>query len=244
MKRILALMLLVFISQSVHAAPVVVAATSWAAALARAAGAEHVMVIAPENLQHPADYDPKPSDLLLLRDAQFIVLGGFEGFAHRLREATGSKAKVVQVHLDNSLESIGTEVLRLGELFGTQDNAQIFLQNFTKEYMQLRQEVRTALQKNGKQAVAHKFMATWAEFAGLELVGTFGPDLVQPGHVLRLSALRPDFVLDNGHLPGGAPVAEAAGARLVTLINFPGPGMDLLDVLKMNAHTFIEAAQE
>jgi zinc transport system substrate-binding protein len=90
--HIIALLILLSLPCQAAASPVVVAATGWAAAFARAAGAEDVLVIAPENLQHPPDYDPKPSDLLRLRDADFIVLGGFEGFAQRLRDSAGGKA--------------------------------------------------------------------------------------------------------------------------------------------------------
>ena len=74
--RLIALLILLFLPCQAAASPVVVAATGWAAAFARAAGAEDVLVIAPENLQHPPDYDPKPSDLMRLRDADFIVLEG------------------------------------------------------------------------------------------------------------------------------------------------------------------------
>ncbi|GAB1409321.1 hypothetical protein MASR1M90_04750 [Desulfovibrionales bacterium] len=244
MKRMVILCILLCMSLSAHAAPVVVAATSWAAAFARAAGAEQVVVIAPENLQHPADYDPKPTDLLRLQRADFLVLGGFEGFANRLREAAASSAVVVQVHLDNSPETIRTEVLRLGELFGTQDAAHAFVQRFEQECAALRSELRDAMHGKSTRAVAHTFMTTWADFAGLDLLDTYGPGLLQPSDVLRLSSLRPDFVLDNGHMPGGAPIAEASQARLVTLINFPGTGMDLLDVFRANARALAEAIRQ
>lgn len=245
MNRIISLLLLLLIlpSSTVAATPVVVAATGWAAAFARAAGAEDVLVIAPENLQHPPDYDPKPSDLLRLRDADFIILGGFEGFAQRLRDASGGKASMVEVQLENRPEVIRREITRLGEVFGTKDRAAQFLDAFDLEYARLSGMVRERLADGNTHAVAQIFMSAWAEFAGLNLLGTYGPGMLQPGDLLRLSALKPDIVLDNAHMPAGRPVAEAAGAGMVELINFPGPGMDLLDVFRTNAESLMRVAR-
>lgn len=221
------------------ASPTVAAATGWAAALARAAGAENVLVIAPEALQHPPDYDPKPSDLLRLKDADFIILGGFEGFAQRLRDAAGSQARLVEARMENSPEVIHNEVLRLGEFFGTQDKAEQFLLEFDAEYAKLSTALRKHFAPRGKRAVSQVFMTMWTDFAGLELVGAFGPGPLQPGELLRLSAQEPDIILDNAHMPAGAPIGEAANAVLVRLINFPAPGMDLLDVFRENARVLM-----
>lgn len=227
----------------VFSAVMVAAATNWAAAFARAAGAEHVVVIAPENLQHPPDYDPKPTDLLRLKDARFILLGGFEGFAARLRDAAGSDAQMVEVRLINDPENIHAEVRRLAELFGSQDRAEVFLREFDAEYGRLHLELRQYFSGRGNRAVAHKFMGEWAKFAGLELLGTYGPGQVQPSDVLRLSKLQPNLVLDNAHMPSGAPIAEAAGAGRCLLLNFPAPGMDLLGVFRANAATLLAAGR-
>lgn len=239
--KVVAFFILLLIPMPGHAkSPVVAAATGWAAALARAAGAEHILVIAPETLQHPPDYDPKPSDLLRMRDADFIILGGFEGFAQRLRDAAGSQAQLVEVHLENSPQVIHTEVLRLADLFGTTQKAEEYLLHFDQEYAHLSKTLHDHFAERGNRAAAQVFMTVWADFAGLELVGTYGPGPLQPGELLRLSILRPNIVLDNGHMPAGVPLAEAAGARRVPLINFPRPGMDLIDVFRENARALIQ----
>lgn len=243
MKRLFAFVLLVscLVSSSALAAPVVAAATGWAAALAKAAGARDVVVIAPESLQHPPDYDPKPSDLLRLKDARFILLGGFEGFAQRLRDAAGSNARMIEVRLLNDPETIHAEVLRLADLFGTRPEAEAYLQEFDAEYARLHTRLRDHFAAQGNRAAAQKFMSVWAGFAGLELVGTYGPGPVQPSDMLRLSAENPDLVLDNAHMPSGAPIAEAANAPLYRMINFPPPGMELLDVFRINAQTLLQS---
>lgn len=243
MKRLLIFFLLLLAAHPAHADPVVAAATSWAAAFARAAGAKEVLVIAPENLQHPADYDPKPSDLLHLRNADFVVLGGFEGFAQRLHDAAGSKAVFIQVHLNNDPETVSAEILRLGKQLGTKTQAQAFVEHFEQQCAALSQEIQTALKNSDYQVVAHTFMTNWADFAGFKLLDSYGPGPLQPSDVLRLSTLNPDLVLDNGHMPSGAPIAEAARAKLVTLINFPGPGMDLYAVFRANTTALVEALQ-
>lgn len=243
MKHILSLLLLLMFPVQIYAAsPAVVASTGWTAALARAAGAENVLVIAPENLQHPPDYDPKPSDLLKLRDADFILLGGFEGFAQRLRDAAGSTARIVNVNLYNSPQAVREEVLRLGELFGTQNRAAAFVDDFDRECARLQKELAQHFKPLGKRAVAHTFMDMWADFAGLEIVGVFGPGPLQPGDLLRLAGQKPDIVLDNAHMPTGRPIAEAAICPIVSMINFPEPGMDLLDVFQSNAQRLMDAA--
>ena len=56
--------------------PRVVASTAWAGAVARAAGARNVRVLSPPTLQHPPEYEPRPSDLLAVAEAEFLVLGG------------------------------------------------------------------------------------------------------------------------------------------------------------------------
>ena len=238
-KLVVILLLLLAPTQGHAQSPVVAAATGWAAALARAAGAENILIIAPETLQHPPDYDPKPSDLLRMRDADFIILGGFEGFAQRMRNAAGSHAQLVEVHLENSPKVIRTEVLRLAHLFGTTQKAEEYLLNFDREYANLSKTLHEHFAKKGNRAAAQVFMTVWAEFAGLELVGTFGPGPLQPGDLLRLSALKPNIILDNAHMPAGVPLAEAAGAGRVQLINFPRPGMDLLDVFRENARALM-----
>jgi zinc transport system substrate-binding protein len=178
-----------------------------------------------------------------VRDADFIILGGFEGFAQRLRDSAGSQAQLVEVQLENSPKVIHTEVLRLAHLFGTTNTAKKFLLNFDQEYAHLKKNLHDHFSKSGNRAVAQVFMTVWADFAGLELVGTFGPGPLQPGELLHLSVLKPNIVLDNAHMATGTPIAEAADANLVQMINFPRPGMDLLDVFRENARVLIQRGQ-
>ncbi len=224
-------------TRPVLAEPLVVASTSWAASFAKAAGVKDVVVVVPENVLHPPDYDPRPSDLIKLRDADYIVLGGFEGFANRLKEAAGGKAKVIQVRLLNSPDNIKKEVFRLGVMFGTLDKANEFIRNFEETYQILKKDLDNPPRPK-ERAVAQRFVEVWADFLGLEIVGTFGPGILTPKEVARLAALKPLWILDNFHMPVARPIAEATGAKPLALRNFPGPNEGILDVFLHNKEAF------
>lgn len=216
--------------------PKIVASTSWVAAFAAAAGATDITVIAPSNLQHPPDYDPKPSDLLAVAEADYVLLAGFEGFAARLQEAVGGDLdKIVMVMTENSPATIHAEVTRLGELFGTQAAAAAYLATFDQEYERLATAVQAKVGTDKPVVVAQLFAAPWVYFAGLEPDGTYGPMPMTPAELKKLTDAQPQFVFENVHMGGGDPVVEATGAVKIELLNFPGDDLDLLKVFATNA---------
>ncbi len=218
--------------------PRVVASTSWAAAVVRAAGVETVKVISPPALQHPPEYDPRPSDLLAVAEADFLVLGGFERFAERLRESVGSRGEVIQVRLDHDPEVTDAEVRRLAARLGDPAAAERNLTALAAERQRFALEVAEGLGGKRPRALVHRFLGAWARLADLEVVGTFAMGPARPSDLLRLTGERPELVLDNAHAPGGAELAEAAGVPRVVLVNFPGPDLDLAGVLRENARRF------
>lgn len=211
--------------------PVVVASTTWAGAFAKAAGAENVTVVAPASVPHPPDYDPKPSDLAAVASADYVLYAPFDSFAPRLRDAAGGDAEAVEVNLENTPAAIRSEVTRLGELFGTSARATQWLTTFDQRYAELSAQARTAVPQPAPTAVSHLFMGYWAEFAGLSVAGTFGPEPVTPGKLAELTALAPGVVLANSHLPN---TPDIPGATIVDLINFPGADLNLLTVFEQN----------
>lgn len=220
----------------------IVASTSWVAAFALAAGATDITVIAPATIQHPPDYDPKPSDLAAISKADYVLMAGFEGFAKRMQEALGGdSAKLVTVKTENSPEVIHAEVTRLGELFGTQAAASAFLTKFDAEYARLSVEVKTKIGGRKPVVVAQVFVAPWAAFAGLDVAGSYGPMPMTPDQLKTLAGLKPELIFDNAHTGGGQPLLEASGAAIIKLVNFPDEKLDLLAVFRENAAR-IEAA--
>lgn len=215
--------------------PSVVAATSWAAAFAEAAGARDVTVIAPAGVLHPPDYDPKPSDLLAIDRADFVLVGGFEGFLDRLHRAVGNaSATLVEIELVNDPDVIRREVLRLADMFQTTQEAEAWLDDFEAELSSLQAELLASIGDRSPIVIAHQFMAPWADFGQLDLAATYGPAPVTPTELAELVALQPDLILANRHTGGSDPLMRSADARVAMLINFPGQDEGLLDVFRHN----------
>lgn len=220
--------------------PAVVASTSWAGAFATAAGAKNVTLVAPASVPHAPDYDPKPSDLAKIADADYVLYAPFDSFAPRLKEAAGGQAQTVELNLENTPNNIRAEVTRLGQLFGTSAQATQWLAAFDQRYAELSAQVKAAIPQPPPTAVAHVFMAYWREFAGLPVQGTYGPEPVTPGKLAELTALQPDLVLANAHLPSNP---DILGARTIELINFPGEDLNLLGVFEENSRRLTDAVK-
>ncbi|HZK05280.1 MAG TPA: zinc ABC transporter substrate-binding protein [Actinomycetaceae bacterium] len=218
----------------------VVASTSWVGAFAELAGATDVTVLAPADLQHPPDYDPRPSDLQALDDADLVVLGGFESFAEQMQEAVGSDAATVQVEALNTLPVINEQVMKIAAELGTEEIATQNLADFEDQVLEIQAELRAALAGGPATVASHTFMQPWPNFAGFEIVGTYGPAPMSPSELQEFVGLSPDAVIDNAHVPGGAALAEELGIPTVATRNFPGPGESLIDVFQYNADLMID----
>ncbi|ROP28896.1 zinc transport system substrate-binding protein [Couchioplanes caeruleus] len=223
----------------VTAGPKVVASTTWAGALAKAAGARDITVIAPPSVQHPPDYDPRPSDLTAVAGATHVLYAEFDGFAAKLKEAAGGDGKLVTVALENTPARIRSEVTRLAAMFGTQAAAGTWLTSFDAEYAKLSGGVQAARPSPAPTAVTHAFLGYWADFAGLKVTGSYGPQPVSAGQLSALTATEPGLVLANAHLPSGNP--EISGATRVDLVNYPEEDLDLLGVFRANAASLTTA---
>ena len=222
--------------------PVVVASTSWVGAFAALAGAEDITIIAPSNLQHPPDYDPKASDIASVADADFILIAGFEGFADRMKEAAGSDAEVVTVATEYYPDALAAEVTRLAELMGLDvAEAKHNIEHYREHWMMESERVKAAVPTPAPVIVSHLYTGVWAALAGLEPASTFGPEPVTAAQVASIVKLAPTVILENSHMPAGADLAEATGATQVDIINFPGDDMDLKSVITKNADALIAA---
>ncbi|WP_282697226.1 zinc ABC transporter substrate-binding protein [Streptomyces sp. CC208A] len=212
--------------------PVVVATTTWEGAFAKAAGAEDVTVIVPQSVHHAPDYDPKPSDLAAVAQADFVLYAPFEPYAAKIKEAAGSKAKLIEVNLDNDPAKAGAEVTRLGDLFGTKDAAGQWKTRLDGEVKKLNGELKAAWPGGKSPSVVTQVFTAWAAgLAGATPVGTYGPEAVTPAQLATLSAKKPVFVLDNAHMSTGT-VLPDSGAKQVEIVNYPGEDLDLLAVYR------------
>ncbi|MEU9121048.1 ABC transporter substrate-binding protein [Streptomyces sp. NPDC048506] len=215
--------------------PVVVATSSWEAALAKAAGAKNVTSIVPASIKHAPDYDVKPSDLTKVAEADYVLYASFEPFAGRIKDAAGSQAKAVEVNLDNTPAKTRAEVTKLGKAFGTEQAAARWNAEFTGEWDSLAKQVKATWPGGKAPAVAAQMFTTWAaQLAGAKVVGTYGPEAVTPAQLSALSAKKPKFVLDNENMSTGI-VLPASGAKQLNIANYPGADLDLLGVYRKAA---------
>lgn len=221
-------------------APVVVASTSWVAAIAEMAGANDVAYIAPNNIQHPPDYEPTASDLAALADADYVLLAGFEGFAKALTEASGSDAEVINVMTSYDPAMLRTEVEKLAAMWGTEDAAEANLDAYDAAYAEEADVVQAMTAGQDEVVVAQAFAVEWVALAGLEVAGTYGPAPATPSQIADLAALEPTVIFENVHMGGGAEIAEASGAPMIELKNFPADDLDLTAVVHDNAEEIMQ----
>ncbi|MER6516958.1 metal ABC transporter solute-binding protein, Zn/Mn family [Streptomyces sp. NPDC060334] len=213
-------------------APVVVVTTTWEGAFAKAAGVADPKVIVPQSVHHAPDYDPKPSDLAAVAKADFVLYAPFEPYAAKIKEAAGSRAKLVEVNLDNDPDKAKAEVARLAGLFGTQGAAAKWTASFDTEYAALVKDVQSARPGGKSPSVVSQVFTTWAaKLSGAAPVGTYGPEAVTPAQLAELSAKKPALVLDNAHMTTGV-VLPDSGAKQVEIVNYPGADLELLPVYR------------
>lgn len=222
----------------------VVASTSWTAAIARAAGAADVVVIAPLDLKHPPEYELKPSDLEAVSGAALVVYSGYEKFAKRLAETSaGAGTEVLALYTDNLPPVFKREARKVAKKLGTTATYEVWETGFDARLETMKTRVAAAY--SDRRAVVHKFLATYAQWLGLEVVGTFGPGELSPAALLDLVKAKPAVIVDNWHNVSGKGIAESLpGASYVELINFPGRDgtRTIEDVFAYNEKRFLDAA--
>jgi zinc transport system substrate-binding protein len=215
----------------------VVATNSWTAALASAAGARSVVVLAPSDLRHPAEYDLKPSDVLSLKGADLIVYTGFEVMARKLADAAGTqKIRTLQIGADYSLATMRASLMAIAAITGTPDAAAASMADIEAFITGWKAELRAA-KVFGAPVLVHAFQLPLIAELGFTVKGVFGPAPLEAAQITRLSAEKVLLVVDNWHNEVATPLGETIpSAKPVSLINFPGPANThtLLDVLGEN----------
>jgi hypothetical protein len=229
---------------------VVLASTSWVAAIARAGGAENVRVLAPVNLRHPPEYELKPSDLAAASKADIIIYAGWEQFAKKLAETAGSAGvQILTVNTSNTPEELRTEAEKIARILGTEDRFEEWWKSFEPFADDLRKKIIAVYPD--KRAVVERMHTPFAQWLGFEIIGEYGPAEPSPAVILQMVRARPALVIDNYHGPSGKPIAESAktpeGTKVpyAELLNFPGKDgtLTIEDVFRYNANVLINAAK-
>jgi hypothetical protein len=221
---------------------VVVASTSWVAAIAYCAGAENVRVLAPADLRHPPEYELKPSDLAAASKASLILYAGWELFAKKLAETAGSaRVRALQITVSGDPAEIKAEAEKIAGLLGTTEKYQAWAAAFDDFTGLLRARALRAWA--GKRVIVNQAQAPFIAWLGLEIAGEYGPAEPSPALVLDMVRTGPALVIDNYHNPVGQPIAEAARAPRLELLNFPGKDgtRTIEDVFRYNLDALVPA---
>ena len=222
-------------AQETAGAPLVTASTSWAAAIAEAAGAEVGRVLAPVELRHPPEYDFRPGDIRHAVEADYIVWAGYEGFMRSLFQAAGiPDERILRVHTNNTPSVLRGVVRDLAEALGTLDRFAAWEEELDEVANELAEGARRA-GASGIRAVVHVHYTVFAEWLGYEIVDELGMAEITPSRLTEILAAKPDLIIDNWHMPTGEALRNEVA--YVQLHNFPGRGgtRTLLEVLRYNA---------
>ena len=222
-------------------AQTVVASTSLAGAIARAAGATEVRVLTPAETKHPPEYELRPSDLLKFEGASVVVYAGYEKMVSRLVE-TSKERHLTAVRIDTatSPDNLMAQARKVAQVLKTEGEEQAWEKRFQSRLAA--DKARLAIWE-GKRAVVHLQAQPFSQWAGLTIVQVVPPGEISFKAVTDALAKQPDIVVDIAHMPVARVIAENGKCRYVQLINFPGIGgtVTLEDVFDYNTSRLAEA---
>ncbi len=215
----------------------VLATTPWTAAFARAAGAEHVDLLAPYEMRHPPEYELRATDLRRVEEADLVVYAGYETMMSRLERVLGDTvAASVQITTVHTREEIETAVMRIAAALGTEDQARRNVAELHRFLEEWSADLRSA-GLHHEAILVHGFQVPLLEDLGVPPAGRFGPGPLEAQQIVRLSRTGATVIIDNWHNEVSQPLRETIpDAAIATFINFPGHRgtRTLLDVLRYN----------
>lgn len=214
----------------------IVASTAWTGAFARAAGADGVHVLAPFDLSHPPEYELRPSDIRTVASADLVVYAGYENMVERLVEAAdGSEGEMVQIQTIHSIPAMTRSVQAIARALGTEPKARANLTEIVEYFDSWSRDVVTE-EYDSNPVVVHFHQQALARQLGMNVVGVFGPAPLEARQIDEFSRMDPVLIIDNGHNPVAAPLAETTGAAVAVWYNFPGiqETRTLMDIFALN----------
>lgn len=233
------LLLLIFVSckEPVKSDSMVVATNSWTAAFAKTAGAKNVIVLAPFEMSHPAEYELRAADIPVIMHAKVIVFAGYETMVTRLQSGLGLKKEaLLKIDTDYSMATIEKSVMEIAQRLGTE---KIALQNLDS-IRYLMADARAQFDKSGMNStpvLVNFFQQSIVKEMGFEVAGVFGPSALEAADINRMAKTRSVMIIDNEHNPVGKPLVKVKeGAIYRQLLNFPGMHLTntLQEVIKYN----------
>jgi ABC-type Mn2+/Zn2+ transport system permease subunit len=228
---------------STSAQEAVVASTSLAGAIAKAAGAKDVRVIASSEIRHPPEYELKPSDLFKFEGAKVVIYGGYERMVPKLTETTKNRNIVaIQINTDTSPENLISQARKVSEVLKTEKEEQVWERNFLEKLMGLQKGISPVL---GKRSIVHRFAQPFAQWAGLRIIQVVSPGELTPKVIGDAIANNPELVVDIFHFPVAQVIAENAKCKYIQVINFPGieNTKSLEDIFEYNSKKLLQIFQ-
>ncbi len=200
----------------------VLATNAWTAAFAEAAGVEGTIQLAPSEMTHPPEYELRPSDVKKVRDADVLVFAGYEVLMKTVMGELGaSKEKMVQIITSYNPEQMESSLKLIAQKAGDSGAVEAFMKEYNAELENIRGKLKSkGLQ--GADILVHFHQKPLAEALGFKILGVFGPGPLKASDIARFGSMNPVLILDNGHNPQAAPLAELSGAPVAELVNFPG----------------------
>jgi len=215
----------------------VVATNSWTAAFAKAAGAQNIVILAPMEMAHPAEYELRAVDIPLVMNAKVIIYAGYETMVKRLQSGMELKKEVLlQIETDYNMETIEKSVMEIAQRLGTE---KIALQNLDS-IRHILLEGRANFDRTGTNAtplLVNFFQQSIVKEMGFNIAGVFGPGSLEAADIDRMARFNSTIVVDNEHNPVGKPIQNAISSMSYRqLLNFPGlhQTATLQDVIKYN----------
>jgi len=219
---------------SASAQEAVIASTSLAGAIAKAAGAKEVRIIVSSEMRHPPEYDLKPSDLMKFEGAKVVIYGGYERMVSKLMETSKNKnILAIQINTDTSPENLISQARKISEVLKTEKEEQIWEKKFLEKLKELQKKISPF---SGKRAIIHRFTQPFTQWAGLQGVQIVSPGELTPKVIADAVAKNPDLVVDIYHVPVAQVIAQNAKCKYIQVINFPGVGntQSLEDIFEYN----------
>ena len=220
----------------------VLATNAWTAAFAEAAGVKSVSQLAPSEMTHPPEYELRPSDVRKVRDADVLVFAGYEVLMKTVMGELGaSEEKMVKIMTSYNPVVLEKSLMLIAGKAGDPAAVKAFMEEYRSELESLRGKLKSR-GLFGAEILVHFHQKPLAEALGFKVLGVFGPGPLKASEIAKFGSMKPVLILDNGHNPQAAPLAELSGAPVAELVNFPGGKIpsDLKGVAAYNGDRILE----
>lgn len=248
-KRITAVIVIMMLSVftiSAEGSIKVLATNSWTAAFVNAAGGSAEQ-LAPSSMEHPPEYELKPSDVKSVRDADLLVYAGYEVLMKTVFDSFGKpEDQLVQIATSYSPAAFEETVLAIAQKLGTVSKAKQNIAEYKHEIAEAKDKLKAA-GLFGVPVLVQFHQQPLAETLGFDILAVFGPQPLEVRQLARLGQMKPALIIDNAHNPAASPIEEILGMDAVRLVNFPGFTNDdgsvtpdtLIEVMKYNVNRLI-----